>query len=358
MNVKSLVALLIISAIVVGCIQQAQQSAETKEGLKYARLFSVEKHKGYTLVRDSLGRKIVLWNKTKPDIEADLFIKTPVRRVVALSTTDVAYMEAINSTNAIVGVVSVSKWYFEDIKEGLKEGRIKEVGKAKNPDYEQILALKPDVVFVSPKFVGSNVVKKMESLGIPYVSCDYWVEKDPLGKLEWVKFFGMFFDKSNTAKKYFVSTEKRILQVEERVRDQKKPKVVYALILRGKILVPGNQSYHAKLVRMAGGKYAFGALNSSKYASVGSEEFLEKAANADIYIAIYMGMPVKSTQDLIEQIPGLAETKPFKEGRVYAMQPWIWQLGYIHPEKVIEDMAAIMHPEKFSGHRLEMFKKL
>ncbi len=357
-SAKSIVALLIISALVAGCIQQAQQTIGTKESLKYAKLFSVEKHEGYTIVRDSIGRGIVLWNKTKPDIKADLFIKTPVRRVVVLSTTDVAYIEAINSTNAIVGVPSVSKWYFEDIKEGLRDGRIKEVGKAKNPDYEKIINLKPDLVFISPKFVGIDVIKKIESLDIPYVSCDYWVEKDPLGKLEWVKLFGLFFDRSDTAKKYFVNTEKKILQVEKKVRGQKKPRVIYALTLRGKILVPGNQSYHAKLVRMAGGEYAFGDLNSSKYVSVGTEEFLERVANSDVYIAIYMGVPVKSIKDLIEQIPGLAETKPFKEGRVYAMQPWIWQLGYIHPEKVIEDTAAIIHPDKFSMHGLKMFKKL
>lgn len=354
MRLKEIVAVALAVVIVAGCL--GQHEVKTSK-MKYAKLFSIEKHDGYVVVTDSEGRKIVLWKDKKPDVEADLFVRIPVKRVVVLSTTHVAYLKAINCSDAIAGVISVKKWYFEDIKEKIENGEIVEVGKARSPDYEKILALKPDVVFVHAKFVGSDVIKKFESLGIPYVACDAWLEEHPLGRLEWVKFFAAFFDREEEAEKYFNSVESRILEIQNAVGKEEKVKVVYALVLKGKVMVPGGQSYHAKLVEIAGGDYVFKDLNSTRYVQVNTEELINRAANADVYIAIYMGKPVNSKKDLIEEVPGLAETKPFKEDRVYAMQPWIWQ--HIHRmDEIVEDLAAILHPELFPQHELTMFKKV
>jgi len=341
--------LILLASSLAGCA-----SHEVKHG--YAKLFSVEKKSSYTILRDSAGRKIVLFRNKKPDIKGDLFIKVPVKRVVVLSTGIVSYLEALNSTSTLVGVPSVSKWYYKDISDGLKKGRIKEVGKVNDPDYEEILALKPDVVFIPANFVSSGVVKKLESLGVPCVSCGYWLEKTPLGKLEWIKFFGYFFGRENAADMYFKSAKNRILSVEQKVKGLKKVKAVYALILNGKVLVPGNQSYHAKLIYMAGGDYAFSNLNSTGYVPVSEEQLIEKTENADVFIAIYMGYPIKSVNDIVKQIPALAKTKPFRDSKVYAMQPWIWQYS-CEEDKVIEDIAAILHPDAFH-HRLVMFRKL
>ncbi len=79
--------------------------------------------------------------------------------------------------------------------------------------------------------------------------------------------------------------------------------------------------------------------------------------NCERHIAIYMGTPVNSKEELIQQVPGLAETKPFKEDKVYTMQPWFWQS--IHRmDEIIRDLAAIFHPELFPQHELTMFKKI
>jgi len=354
MRLREIVAVVLVAAIIAGCL--GQQEVKISK-MKYAKLFSIEKHDGYIVVTDSEGRKIVLWKDKKPDIKADLFVKIPVKRVVALSTTDVAYLRAINCSDAIIGVVSAKKWYFEGIEEKIANGKIVEVGKARSPDYEKILALKPDVVFVDAKFAGNDVIKKLESLRIPYVACDAWLEEHPLGRLEWVKFFATFFDREEEAEKYFNSVENRILEIQNAVSKEKKVKVVYALVLKGRVMIPGGQSYHAKLVEIAGGDYVFKDLNSTRYVQVNAEELISRTAEADAYIAIYMGKPIKSKEDLIEEVPGLAETKPFKEDRVYAMQPWIWQ--HIHRiDEIVKDLAAILHPELFPQHELTMFKKV
>ena len=348
---KLILFTLLVTLTAIGCV------SHKTEQTGYAKLFSVEKNcSGYTILRDTAGRRIVLFRNKKPDVRGALFVRVPVKRVVILSTGIVSYLEALNATSALAGVPATDRWYYRNVEEGLKNGRIKEIGTANNPNYEEILALKPDVVFIPAKFVSKSVVEKFKSLGIPYVSCGYWLEKTPLGKVEWIKFFGYFFDKESTANRYFESVKSRILNVEKKARGLKKVKVVYALILNGKVLVPGNQSYHAKLVYMAGGDYAFSSLNSTGYVPVSKEQLIEKTENADVFIAIYMGFPLKSVSDIVKQIPALAKTKPFRNDRVYAMQPWIWQHS-CEEDKVIEDVAAILHPDAFH-HRLIMFKKL
>ncbi len=358
MRLTRLVIILLVVVLVAGCIgQQGVKVSEVKSEMKYAKLFSIKKRDGYIIIKDSKGRKIVLWKDKKPEIEADLFVKIPVKRVVVFSPTYVAYLKAINCTSSIVGVVSVKKWYFDEIKRGIESGKIVEIGKARSPDYEKILALNPDVVFVNAKFAGEDVVKKLKALKIPYVACDAWLEENPLGRLEWVKFFAAFFDKLDDAKNYFNSVEKRILEVQNIVKGERKVNVVYALVLKGRVFVPGGNSYHAKLIEMAGGNYVFKDLNTTGYVEINEEELINRTANADVYIAIYMGTPIKSKEDLIREVPGLAKTKPFKEDRVYAMQPWIWQ-HIDRMDEIIEDLAAILHPGKFPGHKLTMFKKL
>ncbi|RUM34128.1 MAG: hypothetical protein DSY33_02855 [Archaeoglobus sp.] len=348
LNLRKIVILIVLASIILGC------SAYHVKSTEYAKLFSVRNHSGYVILRDTSGRKIVLFNSKKPDIKADLFIKVPVRRVVVLSTGIVSYIEALNSTDSIVGVPHC-KWYYRNIEEYLKKGKIKDVGTVENPNYEEILALKPDVVFIPAKFISGSVVRKFKSLGIPYVSCGYWLEENPIGKLEWIKFFGYFLGKERLATEYFNSAEKRIMRIEEKVRGLNKTKVVYALILNGRILVPGGKSYHAKLVEMAGGSYVFSDINSAGYVTISKEELLAKASNADVFIAVYMGTPV-SIKEITEQVPGIANTKPFRERRVYAMQPWIWQHS-CEVDRILEDLTAILHPAVYS-HKLVMFRRL
>ena len=328
--------------------------------MKYAKLFSIEDKGDYYLLTDGLNRTIVLVKEGRPtpNVRADLTLKLPVNRVIALSTTHVAYFEALNAIDRLVGVVSTSTWYLEDIKQMVENGTIKEVGRWTQPNYEVILSLRPELVTVTGKArkVTGEVVKKLDELGIPYISIDFSYENHPLGRLEWIKLFGIICGKEEEAIEFFESAEQRILSIEERCKDLNKTKVVCALVGRGGIWVPGREKYLAKSVEIAGGDYLFKDLVSERYVRVTVEDLLSRAEDADVFIAIKMGRPV-TREYLLSTVPELAETKPFKENKVYAMQPWIYQ--YAHKADVfVEELASILHPEKFKPEKLTMFKRL
>ena len=158
-------------------------------GMKYAKFLSIEDKGDYYLVTDSLDRSIILVKEGRsvPNVHANLTLKLPIKRIIALLTTHVAYFEALNATDRLVGVMSARTWYLEDIKQMVENGTIKEVGRFRQPNYEVILSLKPELVTVPGKIFGEKVVKKLDELGIPYISVDLDVESHPLGKLEWIE---------------------------------------------------------------------------------------------------------------------------------------------------------------------------
>ena len=339
-------------------LSPVERGKETRiSGMKYAKLLSIEDKGDYYIVTDSLDRSIVLVKEGKPvpNVHADLTLKLPVKRVVALLTTHVAYFEALNATDRLVGVISARTWYLEDVKQMVENGTIKEVGRFRQPNYEVILSLKPELVTVPGKIFGGEVVKKLDELGIPYISVDLDVERHPLGKLEWIKLFGIICGKEEEAIKFFERAEQRILNVEKRCEDLERTKVVCALLTRGRILIPGCEHYYAKSVEIAGGDYLFKDLVSERYVYVTVEDFLSRTKDADVFIAVHMAEPV-TKKYLLSAVPELAETKPFKENKVYAMQPWIHQ--YAHKTDVfVEELASILHPKEFKLKKLTMFKQ-
>lgn len=326
--------------------------------IKYSKLFSMEFYGDSILLTDGQSRKIALVRSMAniPPGDFDAIIEVPVKRVVHLN--EVAwYLWTLNRTDVLVGVSSTT-WYLEEIKKGLADGKIIDVGSARSPDYEKIVKLKPDVVFVSVEFTGPTVAEKLASLGIKYVSIDSYKEQDPLARVEWIKFVGAFVDKLYDATRYFNSVESEFLKTAQLTKVSSiKPKVAYALLYSRGIAIPGCESYHRRLVEMLNGKYVFDYLPGSGYASVGKEEFLAKVADADVYIAIYMGTPIDKVADLSQYVPEIVNCKPFLTGRVYAMQPWFWQ--YICKIDIIaKDLAAILYPDLFPNHQLTMFKKI
>ncbi|MBS7660112.1 MAG: ABC transporter substrate-binding protein [Candidatus Parvarchaeota archaeon] len=326
--------------------------------VKYSKRFSMEIYDDSILLTDGQGRKIALVRSMSnvPSGKFDAIIEVPVKRVVHLN--EVAwYLWTLNRTDVLVGVSSTN-WYIDEINRGLADGRIIDVGSARSPDYEKIMNLKPDVVFLSVEFTGPTVAEKLESLGIKYVSIDAYKEQDPLARVEWIKFVGAFVDKLYEATKYFNSVEGEVLRITQLTKvDSIKPRVAYALLYSRGISIPGGESYHRMLVEIVNGKYIFDYLPGSGYVSLNKEEFLAKVAEADVYIAIYMGTPIDRVADLSQYVPEIVNCKPFLAGRVYAMQPWFWQ--YICKIDVIaKDLAAILYPEMFPNHQLTMFKRI
>lgn len=332
--------------------------------LQYAHGFALQNlQHGCKLVTDSAGAKFLLvprGEKRPAGYSSLTVINTPVQRIVCLSSTFVSDLRPIGALNAVRGVPS-GPWYIGEIKNGIADGQIEvvETGMGE-PDYEKIIALKPDVVFTYTAAgpTSETIYTKLKSLGIPTVVDNDWLEQNPLGRMEWVKFMAAFVNKEDVATAFFEQAVTRVLSMEQKTSTQpNKPDVVWGMTMDGRTwyMDPGN-GYSAEEVKMAGGKFAFANVTGSGMAQLSPEAVYAGAEKADVWIFASATNYFQGLKNLVASAPWLAKTKPFKTGNIWVFQPWYWQSND-RTDGIIADLAAIFYPGLFPHHRMLYFVK-
>ncbi|ADC69957.1 conserved hypothetical protein [Methanocaldococcus sp. FS406-22] len=323
----------------------------------------------YKVFVDATGQKFLLKNKDDPVPSwakkklGDDFkvINVPLTKVIVMSSTQIALMEPLNDDGSVIGSVKgimwggQYKWYFRNIEEGLKNGSIIDVGSPSNPNWDKIIEINPQVIFVYPGYDGDKIIAKCKELGITYVADAEYLENDPLGRCEWVKMFAAFYNKEPEAKKYFNKVESNCLAVINKTKDYPKVSVVWGYNSQWGCYVPGKDSYVAKEIMFyCNGDYLFKDLNGTGSVKIDYETFAERAKDADVWI-----IPSSTTwlSTFKKDNPGYETFKAVKNGRVFCTSDDYWQLGLMKTDEVIMDLATILHPEAFKGRKTHFFLK-
>jgi len=202
-----------------------------------------------------------------PDsLDKKKIIRTPVERIVCLSTTHLAFLKILNETGSVAGISGIKYISNPEIRDRFEEGKIPDVGYGQNLNYELLVNQKPDLVMAYA--LGSEVTaysQKLNELGIPVVIIAEYLEETPLGKAEWIKFVGHLFGKEQEAIEFFNNLEKKYLELKKLTSYLSvKPKVMAGLPHKDTWWVPGGNSYLANLIADAGGQYLGKKFNLKK----------------------------------------------------------------------------------------------
>jgi iron complex transport system substrate-binding protein len=335
-----------------------------KLDVRESKLFEVTVVDGYRVVRDALNRTLVLVPRgmSPPKEIAGVVVYVPVERVVLMSATHVALLERLRERNPeILGRVAgimwgrEYTWYFEEVKKRLENGLIRDVGPSWNPSIEDIIALKPDLVIIYT-FPGSDIPAKLDEHRIPYAVDNEYLENTVLGRFEWIKFIGTFFEMDREAYEIYSGVEREVGRVVEEVRQAGQPLVCWFMVYRGTVYAAGGRSFPANTLAMLNARYGFADTASTGSITTNTEELLTRCREADA--VIYPTSFISSLDDILKELPELSAIKAFKTGRVYAYRETIYQLGYYDTEGYVRDLAAILHPEIYGGHQLRYFARL
>jgi len=352
--------------LLAGCNKGKTVSETGAVSLKYATGFKIENLAGdCKKITDGEKRALLLvpqGEKAPAGYENLPVINTPIKRVVLTSTTQASLLRPLDELGSIIGVkTEIEGWYMDQIKAGMGNGIIQLVGSGMGPlDYDKIVALKPDLVFISTGgTTDAQTLQKLEELKIPVSVDNCWLENDPLGRLEWIKFFASFYNKEQQASDYFDNSEKNIESITSIVaKEEARPKVTWGLIYQGKAYVAGIDSYVAKMIAMAGGDYLFKDIKGTGSSAITVEEYYTKSKEADIYMDDTMiNLGHNTIANITGQSDVLADLPAVMKGKVWGFQPWYWQ-SLDKTDEVIEDLAAIFHPDLFTGYQLKQFTKL
>lgn len=344
--------------------------------VEYAELFNVHYDGDRKILTDGANRTLILQRsgETQPVADysghktaalppeyaesVDNTILVPAKRIIVFSSTHAAMMDRLGIADRIVGVAwgGGYEWYIDSIKDGLGTGRIRDVGQGNNPNYEEIVSLKPDlVVLVGGTGMWEDKARKLDELGIKYVVNSEWLESDPVARFEWIKFFAALTDDEEKAVSVFDEVKTKVDGITERVEGLDRPNVAWAGVFKGTVYVPRTESYVGKLIEMTGGKYLFEDLPGTGSAQISMEEFVARGSDAEILI--YSSTMTNNTSEIIKESPLLEGMTAIKSCNVYAYEPWYWQkLDQL--DDTVSDVATIMHPEAFTDYQLKQFRKL
>jgi iron complex transport system substrate-binding protein len=297
--------------------------------------------------------------------ENHCLIKTPVSRVVCLSTTHIGFIDYLNETGSIVGVSGKNFVASENLQDKIRRNQLPDVGYDENLNFELILKLKPDVVFaygVSGSV--TNTVRKLNEMGIPTILIAEYLEEEPMAKMEWVKVFGALYDRSSTADDKFDTADSKYQHLRLLAAGaNNKPAVLLGLPWRGNWFISGGRSYAARLVEDAGGAYIFKDLDFKDSRPVALEQVYERALGADFWLNTGDALGKKdlfSVDDRFRNLPCIKQDQIFNNNNRITPSGGndIFESGVTEPEIILSDLIYILHPQLLPSHQLKYYRKL
>lgn len=325
-----------------------------------ARLLSMQSGDGFTLVTvknpwkgGELHRYVLVpRDASLPDpLPEGTLVRTPVSRALVYSSVHTSLLRELGAINVVRGLVDVQ--FFDDasLLAGIKAGTIADCGSSMNPSIEKVIDMDPDAILLSP-YQDSNY-GQIASLEIPVIECADYMEFDPLGRAEWMKFYGELVGKRQQADSLYNVVVEAYNKVKTIAATAKsRPSVVTEMVISGVWSVPGGQSYMARILADAGADYLWAGDNNTGSLSLDFSQVLNKAQNADYWFIKWTN--INSLADLEGAYELNNEMGAFKNKRVYVCdteQTRFFDRVPFHPELLLREFAAIMHPELFQNQQ-------
>lgn len=326
--------------------------------LRYARRLSIVEHDSCSVASlvdpwdtTRILHRYVLVPAAQPlpaQLPEGTLLRTPLSRSLVYTSVHCGLLHELGVGQAIAGVCDLSYIDLPSIHEGVGQGRITDCGSGMNPDIERIMALRPDAILLSP-FENSGGYGRLEQLGIPLVECADYMETSPLGRAEWVRFYGRLYGCAPQADSLFAAVEERYLALQAlAAATTSRPLVLMELKSSSAWYVPGGQSTTGILCHDAGARYAFADDAHSGSVPLSFETVFARASEADYWLFKYNRSYEMTYGSLEADYAGYAAFRPFRERRIYVCHtgrvPFYEETPF-HPDLLLSDLLHIFHPE-------------
>ena len=299
---------------------------------------------------------------TKPDN----VITVPVRKIVCLSTTHAGMISAIGQEESIKGMAGTQLIYSSSLSAKVSSGELKEVGYESALNQEMILKIDPDLVMIYG--VGgesSGHINKLKELGIKIIYNGDYLEKDPLARAEWIKLFGVLYDKEAIADCIYNSVSDNYRELSEfiKTRIDHKPSVLLGLPFKDTWFISPGNSFMNRLIEDAGGNYIWRNTESDLSMPYSLENVYIKALNADYWLNI--GTVMQADEILVVD-NRLKDLRCFRNGNMFNNNRRLneaggndyWESGSVRTDLILRDIAVILHPELFPQNELVYYQKI
>lgn len=374
---KFKIVLVLICVFILSCkkeIVKVDAINQPKSTIKYA--------KGFDIVIENGTKKLVIKSAYKGSNEVfeyniakktpnsivdykNVTLEVPVQKIVVTSTTHIPMVELLNEESTIIGFPYAKYVSAKKTRVLIDNGNIAEIGKENSLNTEILLDLQPELVVGYSVSSADKSLTTIQKAGINVIYNGDWLEETPLGRAEWVKFFGVLFDKEQQADSIFKVIETNYIEAKQIAQKATtRPTILSGAIMSKDIWnLPAGDSFVAQFLKDANLDYLWKNSEGKGSLSLSFESVFDKGANADFWIAPGY---FSSKEQLLKSNELYAKFNAFQNNRIYT--PTIkkgetggviyYELAPTRPDLVLKDIIKITNPKLLPNYKLTFFEKM
>ncbi|GGK51083.1 MULTISPECIES: ABC transporter substrate-binding protein [Flavobacteriaceae] len=348
----------------------SKKTGEKKEvsNIKYA--------KGFDIIKTGNETKLII--KTPyPDAKEETVytivseksnkkntIQVPLNSIVVTSSTHVPALELLGVENKLVGFPNTDFISSIKTRKLIDKNLVKELGHPEQINTETLLDLDPDLVMGFAINSNNKMFSNIEKLGIQVVFNGDWLEETPIGRAEWIKFYGVLFDKEKESDSIFNKIKNNYLDAKAiALKSKNKPSIVCGGLYRDVWYLPAGESFEATFLKDANINYLWKDSKGQGSLSLNIENVFEKGKDADIWTSPGF---YETLEDLEKANLVASKMKAFKNKSIYSYNNtkgekggiWYFELSPIRPDLVLKDLIKIAHPNLLPDYEFTFYKKL
>lgn len=366
--------LLFIAVSLTGCRRSATDAAQAVGdtlSFKYATQLSVVRYEGYTVATLKNPWKpsatlhqyvLVPAGEPLPDQRPEgTVLRVPLRRSMVFTTVHCAMLLSLGMEDRIAGVADLKYMKLPWVHQQVAAGKIADVGEGMSPVIEKIIDSRPDAILLSP-FENSGGYGKLEDIDIPIVECAEYMEKSPLARAEWLRFYGLLFGCEARADSLFAQVDSSYNALRSMAAQQPEHPTVLVDKVTGSVwYVPGGQSTLGRMIADAGGRYLWADDNHSGSVSLPFEAVLERASDADVWLFRFSGDHDITADELLAEHHGYSQFEAFRRRAAYGCnveQSLFYEESPFRPDWLLADFIHILHPDITNQQSLRYYHKV
>ncbi|MBL4604985.1 MAG: ABC transporter substrate-binding protein [Flavobacteriaceae bacterium] len=373
MKINSFFALILCFSFIflTSCDAEKSKKSEisklkVKSQIRYAKGFDIqyfEKYKKLTIKHPYPDSEevfeYIISNDINTTVKGIEKIQTPIQKVVVTSTTHIPILELLGVEDRLVGFQSTRYVSSEKTRRRIDSGFVKELGKKSALNTEVLFELDPDIVIGFAMTKTNKTYNFIEQNNIPVILNGDWLEETPLGRAEWIKFFGVLFEKEKEADSIFRVIESNYLAAKKIAMNSKKMPTILsgAIMSKGIWNLPAGGSYVAQYLKDANTDYLWKDSKGKGSLSLSFESVFDKGQKAEYWIAPgYFA----NKEQMLGSNKHYSDFTALQKNRIYTPSTKTgktggviyFELAPIRPDLVLKDIIKITNPDLLPNYTL------
>lgn len=294
----------------------------------------------------------------------DAVVQLPVERLVVTSTTHIPALEMLGATEKLAGFPGLDYISSPQTRARIGQGAIAELGANEQLNTEKVLELQPDLLVGFGVTEAPRPYRPLQDAGIAVVYNGDWMEQSPLGKAEWIKFFGLLLGQEQQAQRLFEEIEANYLLARDLAASAPdSPSVLSGALYRDVWYLPAGESWAAAFLRDAHATYLWGDTPGTGSLSLSLEAVLEQGREAEFWLA---PSQYTSYAEMRAANAHYEQFSPFGRRTIYTYARskgpgsglLYFELGPARPDWVLKDLIFYLHPGLLPDYEPVFFKPL